>query len=651
MDTRSSVGRKHAQQTTAPQVKVDSPQSASLNTQAPRCGRRTYNHVGPGPGPAQFQPAGYLSPPPGWNPGPPPPPLPNHYQDQRQYPPIIVNQHYYLGPPSYNHPANPYPSNNGLSALSRFKLGSTAELMQIPSDVVNQIFDDGLPRWHGYGSQLLNQSAAMYDQICDKFNDVMTLIDRDRFVGNENDLFMYQAPTETPPPPPPVESSKQVSTSRKGHGKKSKKDAPKGQTSAVATSIISAGYFSKVDLYANSKLPLDLLPLRLDFNVYPLLSLAARYSERVYEKPRGPERDAHIDANWKTGAKAMYIKSVSMDHMDTIVFAIRGTATFMDWAVNLNTAPTAPTGFLDDASNFCHAGFLSTARKMIAPVAARLRQLLQEDPRRCAYSLLIAGHSAGGAVASLLYMHMLATSKAAASELNHLTGCFKRVHCITFGAPPVSLLPLQKPPVPELKRSQFLSFVNEGDPVARADKAYVKSLLELFAAPVPAPGGVQSKEAAAPSSLTPLPPPPPSSSKHSGGSSSSSKPREKKSKSSLASKTSKTSMKSTHSHASPKSSKSKQQAPPPLPGPVWKVPESTLSNAGRIVVLRSGSPHAKVKRAKTVEERLGEGVVAQVASDEQLRGVVWGDPVCHVMRLYAGRVEELAIRAATAKGY
>ncbi|KAI5920327.1 Alpha/Beta hydrolase protein [Camillea tinctor] len=634
--------RKKAQQTTALPVKADSSQSAFINAQPPppsRCVRRTYNHTQPGPGPssgpgqATSQPAGYLSPPPGWNPGPPP--IPNQYQDQRQYPPIIVN-HYYLGPSSYNQPTNPYPNNNGLGALSRLKLSSTAELMQIPSDVVNQIFDDGLPKWHGYGSQLLNQSAAMYDQICDRFNDVMTLIDRDRFVGNENDLFMYQAPVEAPPPPLPAEDSKQLTTNRKGCSKKSKKDAPKGQTSAVATSIISAGYFSKVDLYANSKLPMDLTPLRLDLNVYPLLSLAARYSERVYEKPRGSERDAHIDANWKTGAKAMYIKSVPMDRMETIVFAIRGTATFMDWAVNLNTAPTAPIGFLDDASNFCHAGFLSAARKMIAPVAARLRHLLQEDPRRCSYSLLIAGHSAGGAVASLLYMHMLATTKAAASELNQLTGFFKCIHCITFGAPPVSLLPLRKPATSALRPSQFLSFVNEGDPVARADKAYVKSLLELFAAPAPGAQQAQQQQAIKEKEGTPPPPyPSPASSKHG------SKPRERKSKSSLASKSSKTSMKSARSGKT-------RKAPA---GPVWRVPASTLSNAGCIVVLRSGSPSAKVRRAMTVEERLREGVVAQVASDEQLRGVVWGDPVCHVMRLYAARVEELAIGAATAKGY
>lgn len=47
-----------------------------------------------------------------------------------------------------------------------------------------------------------------------------------------------------------------------------------------------------------------------------------------------------------TGTKAMVIKSVPMDYMNTIVFAIRGTATFMDWTVNLDMTPTAPTGFL-----------------------------------------------------------------------------------------------------------------------------------------------------------------------------------------------------------------------------------------------------------------------------------------------------------------
>ena len=53
------------------------------------------------------------------------------------------------------------------------------------------------------------------------------------------------------------------------------------------------------------------------------------------------------------------------------------------------------------------------------------------------------------------------------SNLNHLTHFFKRVHCITFGAPPVSLLPLKRPENAHTKKSLFYSIINEGDPVVR----------------------------------------------------------------------------------------------------------------------------------------------------------------------------------------
>ncbi|KAI3325118.1 alpha/beta-hydrolase [Xylariaceae sp. AK1471] len=634
--------KKQPQPSPYPQGNVEQRPSPSL----PPSGRHDGNgQHGPAPNlsPSPFRPAGYLPPPPppppyGWNhsrPVGPAPSAPCHNQDQRHYAPIIVNQHYYLAPPHPPHlpPSNVYPNSGGGSALSKLKLGSTSDLIQLPANVVNQFVDDGLPQWHAYGTQLLNQGAALYDQISTKFDDVMTMIDRDKFTGNENDLFMYQQPGQAPPLPP-ADATHHSAVSKGDLGKKSKKGAPKNQISAVATSPIIGGYFAKVDLYTNSKLPLNLPSFQVHVPTYPLLCLAARYAERVYEKPQGAERDAHVQADWKTGTKAMYIKSVPMDHMGTIVFAIRGTASFMDWAVNLNTAPTAPTGFLDDVRNFCHAGFLSVARKMIAPVASRLRQLLEEDPGRCASSLLITGHSAGGAIASLLYMHMLATSNAASSELNLLTGCFKRIHCITFGSPPVSLFPLQTPHRHELRKSLFYSFINEGDPVTRADKAYVKSLLELFAAP--APTTVKNKDST--KLLTPPANTPPKPSK----------PQGKKSKSSLASKASKVSMKSNQSLLSISSTKTNKSKPP---GPVWRVPPSTLSNAGRIVVLRSGNPHAKFKRTKTVEERLNEGVIAQVASDEKLRSVIWGDPVCHVMKLYAARIEVLAVAAVTVKGH
>ncbi|KAH8664578.1 Alpha/Beta hydrolase protein [Xylariales sp. PMI_506] len=596
------------------------------------------------PQPLAIQPAGFLPPPPSWNgsqsTAPPPPP----YQDQRPYAPIIVNQHYYLsnGPFPSTAVTGPYLGGHGSTALS--KLGSMVDVASeiVPGSLVHHMLDDGLPRWHCHATQLLNQSAALYDQISSTFNNVMTRIDCGNPVGNEKDLFSYQqVPPSSmvggPPVSPPSSAPSSPPVDRALPKKRSKKDAPKGQTTAVASSLISGGYFAKVDHYANSRLPMDLPPLRLYIPTYPLLCLAAQYSERVYEKPRGAERNSHVEPDWRTGTKAMYIKSVPMDHMNTIVFAIRGTATFMDWAVNLNTAPTSPSGFLDDTSNLCHAGFLSVARNMVKPVAARLRQLLEEDPGRCEYSLLITGHSAGGAVASLLYSHILSTSRKASSELNLLAGCFKRIHCINFGAPPVSIRPLVKPDRPELRKSLFLSFVNEGDPVARADKAYVKSLLELFATPTPVQLKVKSKESSSARPLTP--PPSPGKKPGRGAKSERQREREKRTESTLAAK------------GSHKSSSDKPSSRTRPKKPVWEVPPSTLSNAGRIVVLRTGNPKAKVKNKKTVEERLNEGVVAQLTSDEQLRGVIWGDPVCHVMRLYAGRIETLAVGAVTAKGF
>jgi len=69
----------------------------------------------------------------------------------------------------------------------------------------------------------------------------------------------------------------------------------------------------------------------------------------------------------------------------------------------------------------------------------------------------------------------------------------------------------------------------------------------------------------------------------------------------------------------------------------WEVPPATLSNAGRLVVLRvpdGGQP---------------SDVTASVVKDEQLRQVIFGDPLAHAMDLYAQRIETLAVRAVTGR--
>ena len=258
---------------------------------------------------------------------------------------------------------------------------------------------------------------------------------------------------------------------------------------------------------------------------------------------------------------------------------------------------------------------------MIKPVASRLRSLLEEDPSRSTCSLLLTGHSAGGAVASLLYAHMLA--EVAKSELNTLTGCtsppikpttriyvsnktppgFKRIHCLTFGTPPISLLPLAKPHSLCHKKSLFMSFINEGDPVPRADKAYIRSLLNLYASPAPGSTGCPASIPLLKPTLNSIKPTRP-------------KPVKANSAPPMLPLT----------------------APPPLY--VWNVPPGTLSNAGRLVVLRD-NPQAGAEATNDVR--------AEVTSDEALRGVVFGDPVMHMMKVYAKRVEVLATKAVTAR--
>ncbi|RCI16158.1 hypothetical protein L249_1814 [Ophiocordyceps polyrhachis-furcata BCC 54312] len=389
------------------------------------------------------------------------------------------------------------------------------------------------------------------DMMLQRFDRVL---EYEQYTGQDaDDLFLCQ----------PAPDLATTTTGQRDLPRAAERKRPHDTRLLPPASVVPVRYLAKVQLYINSKLPMALPPLTLDTTIWPLICLAAQCSLRVYSPPSSAlerRQSVLVPADRRSGSKAMYIRSVPADAAGTVVLAVRGTASLADWFVNLRSEPTEPTSFLDDAGNACHAGFLSAARAMIRPAADRLRLILSQDPARASHSLVLTGHSAGGAVAALLYMHMLADG--AASELSHLASCFRRVHCVTFGAPPVSLLPLVNP-----SSGIFLSFVNEGDPVARADKAYVKSLLALLASPPP-----------------PLPPPP--------------------------------------------------QYPTPT---FWPVPPSTLSNAGHIVVLRGD--------VSAVDGRRVEAVEAVTCREDQLRGVIWGDPVCHWMSVYAARVETLAAHA------
>lgn len=468
--------------------------------------------------------------------------------------------------------------------------------------------------------QALCQGAALCDIITSKFDSVITSMDGEKFSGKEQDLRIYenspptQSATSTRSSPPPVEI--------------------RGQGPNAAHQMLGgdkgSNYFSKVWLYSNSRLPPHLPPFKVYLPTYPLLCLAATYSERVYTPPsKSRETETHIPSDWRTGTKAMVLKSVPVDDMNTVVFAIRGTGSFMDWAVNYNSAPVMPDGFLEDASNLCHAGFLYVAKRMVKPVADRLRVLLEENPARSNCSLLITGHSAGGAVAALLYSHMM--SNKVESELSYLTAFFKRVHCVTFGAPPISLRSLQKPEDSRHRKSLFYAFVNEGDPIPRADKPFIKSLLRLYVTPAPSPSvgalgtAMASMSKVNVAQVTPSSPP---KSRFKGLLPSLSRP----SKASL--QTASTGASALSGSASTSTATHSE----------WKIPQSTLAPAGRLVVLRPRLGPQRVSKAGNVVEC----IEAVTVDEEKFRRVVYGDPEKHQMVMYRKRIEQIATRAVTA---
>ncbi|KAK4696171.1 hypothetical protein P7C71_g1706, partial [Lecanoromycetidae sp. Uapishka_2] len=159
--------------------------------------------------------------------------------------------------------------------------------------------------------------GALCDLISSKFDSVITSIDGEEFGGAEEDLVIRE----------------DAQSGLRGGWGSANREVSRGANRAISSAVVSTNYFAKANLYANSKLPPKLPPLKLYLPSYPLLCLAAQYSTRAYNKPSGNEREAFVNADWRLGTKAMVMKSVPIDDMNCIVFAIRGSQTFMDWAL------------------------------------------------------------------------------------------------------------------------------------------------------------------------------------------------------------------------------------------------------------------------------------------------------------------------------
>lgn len=448
------------------------------------------------------------------------------------------------------------------------------------------------------GIELKLAEDPQWEQFYEQMDKIVGQIDQDqtpRDVGDDEYAIYVSSDASTLPVHPASEQNRAIRALTHDHGVR--------RTRPRATKI---SIWTKVEFYSNSRLPKNLPPLCLYTESWAYLTLAARYANSAYAKPTSHrEKELFVEADPRLGTKAMLLKASPDERTKSIVLAVRGTVRFniRDWGVNLQTAPTSPQDFLQDEGNLCHAGFLKVAKHMVRRVALQLREILDDNPSREQYSLIMTGHSAGGAVAALLYAHMLSGKL---SELSQLLPCFKRVHCFTFGAPPVSILPLTKPVGRQYQKWMFFSFINEGDLVTRAELPYLKSLALLMHTPAPRPStssmfgrcrGVLDRA---------------SSAAHFN----------------------------IHRDASETA--------------VWRVPQATLSNAGRQVVLRTTPQYVdstieRLVPLKQWEKLYLAGVTACTVEDETLRTVVYGNLYMHEMKVYLRRIETLAKKAVGAR--
>ncbi|KAK3387878.1 hypothetical protein B0H63DRAFT_471070 [Podospora didyma] len=217
-----------------------------------------------------------------------------------------------------------------------------------------------------------------------------------------------------------------------------------------------------------------------------LLQAACRCSSLVYEPSQQPSLWGLQLAPvlHRTPSMMGTVKAASMwkiDHVripgwsgKTLMVSIRGTATKADHMVNMN-------GESKDASSVfklegvttsvnAHAGFLACAKTLIPTLTRDIVDQIAVDG--AISNIVFTGHSAGGAVASLVFLNFVCHSPAQLSSVKY--------SLVTFGAAPATSQSLT-----ELCRKQpnvglLMAFVNEYDMISRSDKAYLRSIVDLY---------------------------------------------------------------------------------------------------------------------------------------------------------------------------
>ncbi|KND89963.1 hypothetical protein TOPH_05342 [Tolypocladium ophioglossoides CBS 100239] len=184
-------------------------------------------------------------------------------------------------------------------------------------------------------------------------------------------------------------------------------------------------------------------------------------------------------------------KAVSMWKLgagNTLIVSVRGTASAADHMVNMNAEP-------EDASRVlglpfrvdAHRGFLSCAKALLPSLPQEIARQLAADQRLS--HVVFTGHSAGGAVASLLFLHAAynclsrespAAQPGEAPARRGRAAPRPKISLATFGSAPVTSADVTARAGEQPSVGWMLAFVNEFDMVPRADQPYTRSIVDLY---------------------------------------------------------------------------------------------------------------------------------------------------------------------------
>ena len=124
-------------------------------------------------------------------------------------------------------------------------------------------------------------------------------------------------------------------------------------------------------------------------------------SKRVYDDKIEAAPDVVVHKVFKAGAymKPALVSTHNHGNKKVLIVTIRGTVTTDDWMLNVNGEPETSEAF--EETTRWHRGFLSMTLKMQKEIAKIVEKVASQIDRP--EQILFTGHSAGGAIAQILY--------------------------------------------------------------------------------------------------------------------------------------------------------------------------------------------------------------------------------------------------------